>query len=55
MSPPAPAEYEEQEEEDEEEVLGDLKSNDLMQFAYQIATGMVWNILYELYQAAFMS
>ncbi len=44
MSPPAPAEYEEQEEEDEEDGLGDLENNDLMQFAYQIATGMVRNI-----------
>ena len=30
------------------EDLGDLESNDLMQFAYQIATGMVCSVLMQI-------
>ena len=41
LSPPLPANLEEEEEEDIYEDLGDLETHDLMQFAYQIATGMV--------------
>ena len=38
VSPPPP---QDDSDEEIEEDLGDLDANDLMQFAYQIATGMV--------------
>lgn len=41
VSPPQPLDDSDEEDEDAYGDLEDLDANDLMQFAYQIATGMV--------------